>query len=119
MPFVENPDSIADVNNPGTPPEPILIARLPRDGAGFSFTINQRAFPHQTPPVSAQFACSANHAMAWYHDGDRVGRTRTSDGSGRSGSSDSGSHFTIGLDLAIRNRLQVAPHPHLKRRCAN
>ena len=54
--------------------------------------------------------------MTRNRDRHRVGRARARDGSSCGGPADAGRNFGVGFDAAVRDRLQIAPHPHLKSR---
>ena len=87
-----------------------------RLGAGLCLHIQQFDFAGDIPPVAAESAVGADHAVAGHDAHHRVGTDRLSHRSGRLGSVNPFRDVPVGGHHAVGYREQIPPHLKLKRR---
>src|SRR5437762_10807798 len=77
--------------------------------------INECSLSREPPSISTQLSASPHHAMTWNHERHIVTRAGPGYCPCSLRRSDPGGDFSVRLDCAIRNRLQIVPDTHLKR----
>ena len=87
-----------------------------RLGVGLCLHIQQFDFTGDIPPVAAERAIGADHAMAGHDTHHRIGAHRLSHRSGRFGPVNPFRNVPVGGHHAVGNREQIPPHLKLERR---
>ena len=95
-----------------------LTDRRRRRGAIFlaAFGLDRRALAAEPPAIAAHLSGPANDAVARNYEGDDVARAGAGHRTGRARGADGGRDLSVRREAPVRNRLQITPDPHLKRR---
>src|SRR5579864_5290481 len=100
--------------------EPKLFASwLSRFGPLLSFHLQQRPLPFHAPAITTHRAIFADHAMARNRHRHRIRSARARYRAAGPGLANRLRHLAVGSRRPKRNRLQISPHPPLKRRRPN
>src|SRR5437868_1470587 len=81
--------------------------------------INQRPLSRRIPAISTQLSGAAYYSMAGYDNRQCIRRAGPRHRPRRRRLPNPRGHFAIRLHLAVRDLLQITPHPHLEGGSAN